>query len=264
MYNVPRDLGRDILRGGTALAASRLASRAFDVIRLLTIARWLGPQEMGVYAVATLALSALEQLSETGLRQALIQRQGDISLYKLPVRTVQVMRGIVLGAIVFVASPWIAAFFSSPRSETILRTVAIIPIIRGLEPLFVTLAQKELRFAPIVFLEVFASVVGLAVGIIAALIKPDAWALVFSSLSVSFVMTVGSHLLSERHDLGLSFDWRGLDDIRRFGFWLFVNSIASYVFIRSGDWMIGRLLDVRSLALYQMAFLICTVATAEI
>jgi len=231
---------------------------------MLTIARWLGPQEMGVYAVATLALTALEQFSETGLRQALIQRQGDISSYKLPVRTVQAVRGIILGAIVFVTSPWIAAFFDSPKSQQILRTVAIIPVIRGLEPLFVTLAQKELKFAPIVILQILASIVGLAIGLIAAYIRPDAWALVLSSLSVAVVMTAGAHLFSDRHDLGLSFNWRSLDDIRSFGFWIFVNSIVSYIFMRGGDWMIGRLLDVKALALYQMAFLICSVTTTEI
>ena len=88
-----------------------------------------------------------------------------------------------------------AAFFDSPKSQAILRTVAIIPVIRGLEPLFVTLAQKELRFAPIVILQILASIVGLAIGLIAACIRPDAWALVFSSLSVAIVMTVGAHLL---------------------------------------------------------------------
>jgi O-antigen/teichoic acid export membrane protein len=231
---------------------------------MLTIARWLGPQEMGVYAVASLALTALEQFSETGLRQAIIQRQEDISSYKVPVRTVQAVRGIILGAIVFTTSPWIAAFFDSPKSQKILCTVAIIPVIRGLEPLFVTLSQKELRFAPIVVLQVLASSVGLTIGLIAAYFRPDAWALVFSSLSVAIVMTVGGHLLSDRRDLGLSFDWRSLVDIRSFGFWIFVNSIVSYIFIRGGDWMIGRLLDVKTLALYQMAFLICSVVTSEL
>lgn len=263
MDNGTNGLSRNILRGGAALTVSRLASRTFDLIRMLTIARWLGPQEMGVYAVATLALSALEQLSDPGLRHALIQRKGDITPYKLPVRTVHVVRGVILGVIVFIASPWIAAFFDSPKSLTILRTVAIIPVIRGLEPLCFTLAQKELRFLPYVILQTVASIVGLAAGLIAALIRPDAWALVLSSISVVLVMTVGAHLLSDRQDLGFSFDWRSLDEIRRFGFWIFVNSIVAYVFMKGGDWMIGRLLDVTSLALYQMAFLICTVATME-
>jgi O-antigen/teichoic acid export membrane protein len=49
------------------LTAARLLTRGFDLARMLTIARWLGPDEMGVYAVATLALTALDQLSDFGL-----------------------------------------------------------------------------------------------------------------------------------------------------------------------------------------------------
>ncbi len=219
---------------------------------------------MGVYAVVMLALTAIEQFSETGLRQSLIQRQGDISPYKLPIRTVQGVRGLILGVLVFVTAPWIGAFFGSPESQTILRTVAIIPVIRGFEPLFITLSQRQLRFVPVAVLQTVASIVGLAVGLIAARIRPDAWALVFSSLSVAVVTTAGAHLLSDRKDLGLSFNWRPLNDIRSFGFWIFANSIVAYVFIKGGDWMIGRLLDIKTLALYQMAFLISTTAALEI
>lgn len=264
MDTVPYSLSRNILRGGGVLTASRLTSRAIDLVRMLTIARWLGPQEMGVYAVVTLALTAIEQFSETGLRQALIQRQGDISSYKLPIRTVQGVRGLMLGGLVFVTARWIGAFFGSPESQTILRTVAVIPVIRGFEPLFITLAQRQLKFVPVVVLQTFASIVGLAVGLIAARIRPDAWALVFSSLSVAVVTTTGAHLLSDRKDLGLSFNWRPLNDVRSFGFWIFANSIMAYVFIKGGDWLIGRLLDVKTLALYQMAFLISTTAATEI
>ena len=47
---------------------ARLINRAFGLIRMITIARWLGPDEMGVYAVEGLAVATLKQLSESGLR----------------------------------------------------------------------------------------------------------------------------------------------------------------------------------------------------
>ena len=77
MNNLSPDLTDRLLRGGVTLTAARLLTRGFDLARMLTIARWLGPDEMGVYAVATLALTAFDQLSETGLRSALIQRPGE-------------------------------------------------------------------------------------------------------------------------------------------------------------------------------------------
>jgi O-antigen/teichoic acid export membrane protein len=246
------------------LTAARLLTRGFDLARMLTIARWLGPDEMGVYAVATLALTAFDQLSETGLRSALIQRPGGLSAYLLPVRTILIVRGLLLGGIVFLSAPWMAAFFDSPPSLILLRVMALLPVIKGFEPLFETLARKELRFAPVVALQTGASLVSLGVGLVMAYLRPDAWALVLAGLSGTLVATLGAHFFSERRSLGVSFDWRPLKDLRRYGFLIFINGLLAYLFVRGGDWAIGRLLDVKALALYQMAFLICTTATTEI
>ena len=262
--NLSPDLADRLLRGGLTLTAARLLTRGFDLARMLTIARWLGPDEMGVYAVASLALTALDQLSETGLRAALIQRPGDLSAYLLPVRTLQIARGLLLGGVVFLSAPWMAAFFDSPQSLAILRVMALLPVIKGFEPLFETLARKELRFAPVVALQTGASLVSLGVGLVMATLRPDAWALVLAGLSGTLVATLGAHLFSERRSLGVSFDWRPLRDLRRYGFLIFINCLLAYIFLRGGDWVIGRLLDVKALALYQMAFLICTTATTEI
>jgi len=243
---------------------ARLISRLFQLIRALTIAKWLGPEEFGVFAVASLVMATLEQFSETGLRPALIQRQGDITPYLLPVRTVQAVRGMLIGIGVFFSAPLLASFFNSPNSLHIIRVMALMPIINGFEPLYIVLAQKELHFKPIVILQMTAASISLVVGIIAAYLRPDAWALVLASLTGAMITTVGAHLISEKGSLGFSFRWKPLKDIRRFGFWILMTSIVSYMFIKGGDWMIGRMLDVKAMALYQMTFMICTTMTQEI
>jgi len=263
-HKPPQNLSDRIFGSGAALIGARFLSRIFDLLRMLTIARWLGPAEMGVYAVATLVLTVLDQFSETGLRMALIQRQGGIDRYILPVRTVQALRGVFLGIFVYLTAPWIASFFDSPKSIDILRVIALLPVIRGLEPLFGTLAQRELLFRPVVMLQISSTLISLIVGITAAYYRPDAWALVWAALSAAVVRTVGAHILSDSKSLWFTTDWKSLRDLRNFGFWIFFTSIISYLFIKGGDWMIGYLLDVKSLALYQMAFFTCTLANSEI
>lgn len=258
-----KNLTNRILQGGIALGSARLLYRGLDIIRTLTIARWLGPEEMGVYAVASLAISALEYLSQTGFRHAIIQRPGDVSAYLLPARTIQALRGLLLGVLVFLSAPWMASFFQSPKSVDILRTMAILPVLVGLEPPAVTLWQRELHFNPLIALQTVAAAISLVVGLGIAYFYPNAWALVGASLSSLIVMTAGAHLLSNRAEIGFTWKWKPIRDIFRFGFWIFLTGIVSYLFTSGGDWVIGRLLDVRSLALYQMAFLIGTVATAE-
>ncbi len=97
-----------------------------------------------------------------------------------------------------------------------------------------------------------------------AYLRPDAWAFVLAGLSGTLVATLGAHFFSERRSLGVSFDWRPLKDLRRYGFLIFINGLLAYLFLKGGDWAIGHLLNVKALAFYQMAFLICTTATTEI
>jgi O-antigen/teichoic acid export membrane protein len=258
------DLGKHVLRSGAALSVSRIICRLLDLVRTLVIARMLGPDQMGVYSIATLVLAALDQFSETGLTSALIRRRGNVTEFVLPIRTVQLFRGIILGMVLYCLAPWIGLYFKSPSAVSILRIMALTPVIKGFEPLFLTLAKRELHFLPVVYLQVLASAIGLLVGLISAYHRPDAWALVWATLTTVGITMIGAHVLSPRSQLGMSFDWRPLSKLKGFGFWIFVNSLASYLFTRSGDWAIGRILDASVLALYQMSFLICTLATGEI
>ena len=129
--------------------------------------------------------------------------------------------------------------------------MALLPAIKGFEPLFETLARKELRFAPVVALQDRGVADQPGRGPDDGLFwSKKTWALVLAGLSGTLVTTLGAHLFSEHRSLGVSFDWRPLKDLRRFGFWIFINGLAAYFFLRGGEWVIGLRLDVGSLALY--------------
>jgi PST family polysaccharide transporter/lipopolysaccharide exporter len=95
-----RDLRQRLISNGSALGAAQLVNRLFGFVRTITIARWLGPDEMGVYAVAALVISGLDQLTEIGLRSALIQRHGSVGAFIPGVRTVHALRGLIVGGVV--------------------------------------------------------------------------------------------------------------------------------------------------------------------
>lgn len=261
---VPDDLGRRVVSGGVALGVARVATRLLNLAFLFTVARWLGPSELGVFAVVTLVLTALEQLSETGLRPALIQHQRDISIYLASVRTVQAVRGFLLAAAVFLLAPWVCDYFESPRSIPVMRAAALVPLIQGLEPLFDTIARKELAFPRLVTLQVTASSLSLLVGLVSAYFRPDVWALVNANVVRALAMTIGAHVLTRPEQWRFTFDLRPLKDLHKFGFWVFVNYVLAFAFLKGGDWVVGRVLDLESLAIYQMAMVVTTTATGEI
>jgi O-antigen/teichoic acid export membrane protein len=146
----------------------------------------------------------------------------------------------------------------------ILQTIALLPVITGLEPLFVTLAQRELNFRKAIQLQVSASLSGLVVGVVLAYLRPDAWCLVISNLTVALVTSLGAYAMSRRDHLGFSWNLRPLKHLWQYSAWIMLSTTLSYAFAKGGDWVVGRMLDVRSLAVYQMAYLLCTTITYEL
>jgi O-antigen/teichoic acid export membrane protein len=255
-------LGKRIILGGAVLSVARLLTRALGVISALTIPRWLGPAETGIFAVAMLAIGVISAFTESGLAAAFLQRKTDYEQYILPVRTFLALRGLILGLLVFFAAPYVASWMSSPRSTDVLRILAITPVANGLTPMIWTLANKRLQFSLPAKFNVCMTAMNLAITIPLAWYLMSVWALVWGTVLSSLVSLVASTLLS-REGRGFTLDWRPLKDLQRFGFWIFLTSIAAYLYINGGNWMIGGLLDVETLAVYTLAFRFCTMFTGE-
>lgn len=257
-------IGKRLINATIALTFARGISRAMDLVRTLFIAAWVGPAEMGIYGLAVLVLSALDQLSETGLLHALIQKQDNIKQFIAPARTLLFFRGLLLSVIALLTAPLISAAFGKKEATLVLQVMSVIPLIRGLEPLTLTLAKKELHFRPMAVIKIISAIIGAVVGLIMAWIKPDAWALVSANVSAVMINTVGVWLISNKHEKSFSLNLSVLHPLHKFGFWIFVNGIASYIFVKAGEWIIGISLSVEELAIYQMAYLLSSAITNEL
>lgn len=262
MHNDSIAIGKQLIRGGITLSAARLATRVLSVASALTVPRWLGPAEMGIFAVAMLAINAINAFTESGFTLAFMQRKVDYEKYILPVRTVNTLRGFALGLGIYVAAPYVAAWMNVPRSVSLLRVLALAPVITGLMPMIWTLASKRLLFGYEAKYNVGMTVVSLAITIPLAWFLKNAWALVWGMLLSDLIGVVVSTLMS-REGRGFTRELRLLKDLQGFGFWIFLTGIVSYLFINGGNWLIGRLLDVQILAVYTLAFKFSTMFTGE-
>jgi PST family polysaccharide transporter/lipopolysaccharide exporter len=255
-------LGKQIILSGAVLSAARLVTRALGVLSALTIPRWLGPAETGVFAVAMLAIGAIEAFTESGLVSAFIQRKTDYEQYILPVRTFSAARGVVLALVAFFAAPYVANWMNSPRSADVLRVLAILPLANGLTPMIWTLASKRLQFAYPAKYNVFLTAINLAITIPLAWYLMSVWALVWGTVISTLVGLVVSTFLG-REGRGFTLDWRPLRDLQRYGFWIFLTKVVAYLYINGGNWLIGVLLNVQILAVYTLGLRFCTLFTAE-
>jgi len=136
---------RSAIRGVSWSLALRFLIRGFTIIRTIILARLLIPSQFGAYAVATITLAILEMLTETGINVFLIQEQ-KIDEYLDTAWFVSILRGLVIGLLIFLFSPLISGFFHSPDSRILLMLIAGVAIVRGFVNPAVVKFQKDLTF----------------------------------------------------------------------------------------------------------------------
>jgi len=162
--------------------ASRFAGRVFDMLKALILARLLTPSDFGLFGIVMLALTTLDTFSQTGISAALVQRRGDIRPFMGTAWTIQIVRGIVLAVLLYVAAPAVAAFFNEPAVTGLLRFVTLVLLAQGLVSTGIVSFTRDLDFRRSFIFEVLSGGLSLAAGVILAYRLRSPWALVWANL----------------------------------------------------------------------------------
>ncbi|MCL4353419.1 oligosaccharide flippase family protein, partial [Patescibacteria group bacterium] len=166
---------------------------------------------------------------------------------------ISIIRGFIIGFLIFLAAPFVPQFFNSPDSLPLLRLIALVPILRGFINPSEVYFQKELQFHKEFF---FRFLILLLDGVTAVFFA----FLTRSAVSIVFGMMVG--VLAE---IFLSFavikPWPSLVLEREYlaklfhrGKWVTLSGIFNYLFHNFDNIVVGRLLGTAPLGLYQMAY----------
>ena len=179
---MPESLGKKAVRGSIWLSASSLFTRVLAAGRLLILAAILPQTELGLFGMAIVVMQLVEQLSQTGMRQALIQREGDIEDYLGTAWTSQIFRGLLLGAVLFFCAESIESFFGKAGLATLMRWLALLPIMQGFFNMGFVYLNRELQFDKVVIQTTAVSLIDNVLSIVLAFIWPFAIVLVIGRL----------------------------------------------------------------------------------
>ena len=75
--NIKVSLRTRVVRGGFWVFTLRITNRLFQLTRTVVLARLLTPADFGLFGLALLAMSALQNFSQTGFEVALVQKKGE-------------------------------------------------------------------------------------------------------------------------------------------------------------------------------------------
>ncbi|OGY20885.1 MAG: hypothetical protein A3A65_02810 [Candidatus Chisholmbacteria bacterium RIFCSPLOWO2_01_FULL_49_14] len=254
---------KEALVGTGWMGMLRGITRGVGFLKIAILARLLTPEQFGIFGIAGITLALLETFTETGLSLALVQQKEDIEEYISTAWVISLLRGVVIGIIILIASSLVTGFFHQPQAFSLLSLIALVPVIRGaINPAAVNFVKK-LDFGKEFRLRSGVLAADAVASLIFAFALRNATAIVIGMLAgavmevvLTFTMTTSKPKLvlvrsQVRKLLG-------------FGKWVTLGGIMGYLSEQFDDIMVGRILGTTSLGVYQMAFKLSVLPSAEI
>lgn len=249
-------MSRTSRRGSSAYFAASLLSQVSALIRYTTLARLLGPEQIGLASVLIITASFFDLVTSTESERFIIQdRDGNDDQVQGLVQLVLSTRGAIV-AVCLAGLAWpIAAFYHRPELGPALAILALSPLVLGFLHLDMHRAQRDNDFRPEAYSVLVSETVSLAATLIAAFVVRNFTAVLYGMITRSAVLVLMSHLQAERGYaviLARAYARR----LAAFGVPLMLNGALLFFGSQGDRIMVGRSLGLVALGHYSAVILL--------
>ena len=221
------------------------------VVRLLILARLLGPDAFGLLAISLVSLNVLVSLSNPGMTPALVQRDEVGDRHYDAGWTLVMGRGLLVALLAAGSAGEVARLFGEPRAALLIQVLALRPLLDSAASIRLADLTRELRFDRLAVLSLAVATVNAIVSI--ALAGPlGVWALVAGPLAGSVVYVGLSYALAPYRPR-IWFDSEAMRALVRFGRWIWLNGVIVVLVDATLRLLISRRLGTPYVGLYFMA-----------
>src|SRR3954453_19007524 len=164
-----KDLGRRALRGGIISIVIQYGNAALQIIAAIVLARLLAPEDFGLVAIVSVLTSFAPLLIDFGLLDATAQRSRVTPAQVSGLFWVSAGIGVTVAVIVAAGSPLIAWIYGDSRLQPIALCIAVTFVLSGLTNQHMALLRRTMQFGRIGRIQLFGTLAGTLVAIVAAI-----------------------------------------------------------------------------------------------
>ncbi|MBC5668849.1 lipopolysaccharide biosynthesis protein [Eubacterium sp. AF15-50] len=229
--------------------AERCGAQGIAFVVSIVLARLLAPEAYGVIALVTVFTNILNVFVDSGMGNALIQRKNADDTDFSTVFFFNMLLCIVLYAGMFVAAPWIAAFYENPELTAVVRVLSLTLIISGVKNVQQAYVSRTMQFKKFFFSTLGGTIGSAVVGIAMAYAGFGVWALVAQQI---FNQTVDTIILwiTVKWRPKLKFSFKRLKGLFAYGWKLLASSLLDTVYNNIRQVIIGKVYSSADLAYY--------------
>ena len=228
---------------------SRLATLAIGIV----LARVLGPESFGTFAVALIALMAVLSFNELGVSLAIVRWPDDPKKIVPTVNTISVLGSVLFCAAAFAAAPVFTAAMGDPGATDVVRVLILSVLVNGIVASPAALLQRGFREKPRMIIDQINVWAGSILSVVLALVGMGAMSLAVGRLVGSVIAAVLFLIVSPLpYRFGL--DRSVVGALLRFGLPLAGTSLIVFVVSYADQVIVGSVLGAVFLGFYVLAF----------
>ncbi|SFL84285.1 lipopolysaccharide biosynthesis protein [Rugamonas rubra] len=231
-----------------------VARFALQLCTQVVLARMLGPEVYGLFALGLIVMTFSNFLADFGFSWGLIQNQ---QIDDKDIRfafTWQFISGGVATVLLFLLAPMVAQYFNEPRVEPIVRWLSLTCVISAVTAPASSLLRRNMDFRALNIIQITSYVVGyLVVGIGCAYMGLGVWSLVAAWLT----QTLSAFLLSilrHPHSWWPLLWYPGARDFTQVGVTVFATNLCNWFLNNLDRIFLGRYLNAHAVGLYNIAY----------
>lgn len=220
---------------------------------------------LGLMALVTAFLQGLRMFSDVGINLGVIQhKDGHNKAFVNTAWTLQAIRGVVLYIACWIFALPFASYYNEPILAQLIPVTGLITLFNGFTSSGIILARRNLDVKITTLIELGSQVSGLIVMMTWAFQSPTVWALVAGNVTGAAFQLVASHIIFRENRAALGWDPRAAASLLRFGGWIFISTMLTFVTSQIDKLAFGKVFDVTWLGIYGVAATVATVPTQAV
>ena len=230
----------------------RFSTQGIQFVFSILIARLLLPEDYGVVAMLNIFLAISQTFIDSGFGTALIRKPNRTETDFSTVFYFNIVVGLFFYALLWVASPYIAAFYNIPLLEDITKVVALNLVFSSLSGVQSARLSIAIDFKTKAKISVITILFSGGVGLWMAYRGYGVWALVVQGLFSSFLRTILLYVFV-RWRPGRTFSWESFREMFSFGSKLLASGLLDTAYNNVYTLVVGKVFSSYTLGVYSRA-----------
>ncbi|MBT0960583.1 oligosaccharide flippase family protein [Denitromonas iodatirespirans] len=243
------------------MIATRWSHRLLGLVSTMILARLLMPEDFGLVATVAAVVSIIDGFFDFGFDLALIHNQRAGRPEFDAAWTLRLIKSLIFGGLLMVASPWMADYANAPEVIGISLIMGASLAIKGLENIGTVTFHRELEFDRLFRFRMYPRLMGVATTIALAVTLRSYWAIVLGAFARYTYEVAFSYGMSPYRP---RFRLQGIGQLWQFSRWILVTNIARQLFNAADRFVLTGLISKRELGFYSVGVDVAGTVTVDL